>query len=75
MRPTTERYSGSRQVLAVAESAPMPGIAKVILHIRMSRLAYIATVLAHLKADDYVGMRRMTARLPRVRRKKAAQPL
>ena len=46
MRPATERYSGSQQALAVAESAPMPGIAKVILHIRVSRLAHIASVLA-----------------------------
>ena len=70
MRPTTERYSGSRQALAVAESAPMPGIAKVILHVGLSRIVYLSEVLGRLKADDCAGMRRMPVRLHEVQRAK-----
>ena len=34
-------------------------IYKVSLHVAMSMLSYLATALAHLKADDYVHMRHM----------------
>lgn len=49
-------------------------IYKVSLHVAMSMLSYLATALAHLKADDYVHMRHMRIRLPqagkRLREKK-----
>ncbi len=42
-------------------------IEKVTLHVAMSMLAYLATALAHLKADDYAHMRHMRIRLPTAR--------
>ncbi len=33
----------------------------------MSMLSYLATALAHLKADEYVHMRHMRIKLPRAR--------
>ena len=40
------------------------GIEKAGLHVSMSRLEYLATSLAHLKANDYAGMRHMRVKLP-----------
>ena len=40
----------------------------------MSRLSRLTTPLARLKTDDYVGMRRMSVRLPQARREKAELP-
>ena len=34
----------------------------------MSRLAYLATALAHVKADDYAGVQRIRIMLSRVQR-------
>ena len=34
----------------------------------MSRLAYLATALAHVKADDYTGVQRIRVMLSRVQR-------
>ena len=48
-------------------------ISKVSLHAAMSMLSYLATALAHLKADDYAHMRHMRIRLPKVRERKPAQ--
>ena len=42
--------------------------AKIALHVAMSILSYLATALAHLKADDYAHMRHMRIRLSRRRR-------
>lgn len=39
-------------------------IQMVSLHVAMSILSYLATALAHLRADDYTHMRHMRVRLP-----------
>ena len=48
--------------------------AKVALHVAMSILSYLATALAHLKADDYAHMRHMRIRLSRRRRSRKREP-
>ena len=74
MRTSIERYYLSGKRSRLLNQHQCMGIAKVSLHVRMSRLAYLSTVLAHLEADDYVGMRHMRVRLPKIRRQKAEQP-
>ena len=74
MRPSIERYYRSGKHSRLLNQHQCMTIAKVSLHVRMSRLAYLATVLARLKADDYAGMRHMTVRLPRVKRKQVGPP-
>ena len=37
-------------------------------------LAYLATALAHLQADDYAHMRHMRIKLPRVVRRERVEP-
>ena len=74
MRTAIERYFRSAKHSRLLNQHQFLGIAKVSLHASVSRLAYLATVLARLKADDYAGMRHMTVRLPRARRKKSEQP-
>ena len=39
----------------------------------MSMLSYLATALAHLKADDYAHMRHMRIKLPKARERQPAQ--
>lgn len=48
-------------------------IQKVSLHAAMATLTYLATALAHLKADDYARMRHMRIRLPDTQRGKPKQ--
>ena len=43
----------------------------VSLHVAMSMLSYLSTVLAHLKANDYAHMRYMKIKLPSAKRPKA----
>ena len=49
-------------------------IQKVSLHVAMSILTYLATALAHLKANDYAHLRHMRIRLPAATRTRAEQP-
>ncbi len=48
--------------------------AKVELHVAMSILSYLATALAHLKANDFAHMRHMRIRLSRRRRSRKRDP-
>ena len=73
MRPSIERYYRSGKHSRLLNQHQCMTIAKLSLHVRMSRLAYLSTVLAHLKADDYVGMRHMRVKLPKVKRRKTDQ--
>ncbi len=43
---------------------------KVALHVAMSILSYLATVLARLKADDYAHLRHMRIKMPPAKRPK-----
>ena len=74
MRTGIERYFRSGKHSRLLNQHQFLGIAKVDLHVKVSRLAYVATVLARLKANDYAGMRHMTVRLPRRRRKPIIPP-
>ncbi len=57
MRTSIERYYRSGKHSRLLNQHQYMGIVKVRLHVHMARLAYLSTVLARLKADDYVGMR------------------
>ena len=62
--PTATSYSRMRNQHQCLE------MANVSLHVKMSRLAYLATVLIRLKANDYVRIRHITVMLLCSRRKK-----
>ena len=74
MRTAVERYSRSAKHSRLLDRHQFLGIAKVSLRVKIARLAYLATVLAKLRANDYAGMRHMAVRLPRLRRNKG-EPL
>ena len=74
MRTWVERYFRSGKHARLLDRHQFMGIAKVGLHVKISRLAYLATALARLRADDYAGMRHMTVHLPRLRPEKAEAP-
>ncbi|MXZ91772.1 MAG: transposase [Chloroflexi bacterium] len=59
MRPAIERYFRSGKHSRLLDQHQCLEIEKVSLHVKISRLSYLATVLAHLKANDYAKMRRM----------------
>ena len=63
-RPIIERYFSSGKHSRLLGTHRHRHIFKVSLHVMMSMLAYLATALAHLQADDYVHMRHMRIRLP-----------
>lgn len=65
MRPATERYSSSGRHSRLMDQHQCLGIAKMGFHGRMSRLTYVATFLARLKAGDVKKMRHMTIRIPK----------
>ena len=73
MRTSIERYFRSAKHSRLMNQHQCLEGAKVSLHVRMSRLAYLSTVLARLKADDYVRMRHMRVRLPKAKRRKAKE--
>ena len=66
-RPIIERYLSSGKHSRLLETHRHLNIFKVSLHVLMSMLAYLATALAHLQADDYAHMRHMRIRLPAVK--------
>ena len=63
-RTVVERYFSSDKHSRLLGTHRYLNIEKVSLHVAMSTLAYLATALAHLKADDYAHMRHMRIRLP-----------
>ena len=65
MRVAIERYFRSANHSRLLDQHQCMGIGKMRLHVAMSRLAYLATALAHLEADDYKGMRHMSVIMPR----------
>ena len=66
LRTVIERYFSSAKHSRLMNVHRYLNISKVSLHVAMSMLAYLATALAHLQADDYVHMRHMRIRLPQV---------
>ena len=65
MRTIVERYFGSAKHSRLLNKHQCLGSAKVSLHARMARLAYVATVAARLKAGDFNRRLHMTVRLPK----------
>ena len=63
-RPTIERYFSSGKHSRLLDTHRNLNMFKVSLHVMMSMLAYLATALAHLQADDYTHMRHMRIKLP-----------
>ena len=63
-RPIIERYFSSGKHSRLLDTHRYLNIEKVSLHVALSMLAYLATALAHLQADDYAHMRHMRVKLP-----------
>ena len=72
-RPSIERYFSSDKHSRLLDTHRYLNVEKVSLHVAMSMLSYLATVLAHLKSDDYAHMRHMRIKLPKVRERKPPQ--
>ena len=70
LRTVIERYFSSAKHSRLMDVHRYLNISKVSLHTAMSMLSYLATALAHLKADDYAHMRHMRIKLPKVRQRK-----
>ena len=73
LRTVIERYFSSAKHSRLMNVHRYLNISKVSLHVAMSMLAYLATALAHLQADDYAHMRHMRIRLPKARRREPEQ--
>ncbi len=67
-RPSEERYFSSTKHSRLLGTHRYLNGEKVSLHVVLSTLAYLATALAHLQADDYAHMRHMRIKLPPVRK-------
>ncbi len=74
MRMAIERYFRSAKHSRLLDRHQFLGIAKVSLRVKIARLAYLATVLARLKANDYAGMWQMPVLLPRSRHRTGGSP-
>ena len=70
LQTVIERYFSSAKHSRLMNVHRYLNISKVSLHVAMSMLAYLATALAHLQADDYAHMRHMRIRLPEARERK-----
>ena len=70
-RPIIERHFSSAKHSRLLDTHRYLNIGKVSLHVTMSMLSYLATALAHLKANDYARMRHMRIKLPKAQRRKA----
>ena len=70
LRTVIERYFSSAKHSRLMDTHRYFNISKVSLHVTMSILSYLATALAHLKADDYAHMKHMRIKLPKVRERK-----
>ena len=64
-RTVIERHFSSAKHSRLLNQHRYLNVFQMSLHALMSMLSYLATVLAHLQADDYVHMRHMRIRLPR----------
>ena len=73
LRTVIERYLSSSKYSRLMDTHRYFNIEKVSLHAAMSMLSYLATALAHLKADDYAHMRHMRIKLPKARGRNLAQ--
>ena len=67
-RPSEERFFSSAKHSRLLDTHRYLNGRKLSMHVAMSALAYLATALAHLKADDYAHMRHMRIRLPSAKR-------
>ena len=72
-RPTVERYFSSDKHSRLLGTHRCLNEQRVKLHVAMSMLSYLATALAHLKANDYAHMRHMRIKLPAVKSAKTNQ--
>ena len=66
MRTSVERYFRSAKHSRLLDQHQFLGMAKVKMHVSLTRISYLATALAHLMADDYESMRHMTIQLSKV---------
>ena len=73
LRTVIERYFSSAKHSRLLDTHRYLNIYKVSLHVAMSMLSYLATALAHLKADDYAHMRHMRIKLPKAREEKPSE--
>ena len=64
-RTGIERYFSSVKHSRLTNQHRNFNIIQMSLHVLMSTLAYLATALAHLQADDYAHMRHMRIKLPK----------
>ena len=69
-RTVSERYNSSDKHSRLLDTHRYFNIGKVSLHDTMSMLTYLATALAHLKADDYADMRHMRIKMPKAQKSK-----
>ena len=73
-RPSIERHFSSAKHSRLLNQHRYLNILQMSLHVLMSMLSYLATALAHLKADDYAHMRHMRVRLPTAQGERKRQP-
>ena len=73
-RPSEERYFSSAKHSRLLDTHRCLNGLKVSLHVAISTLAYLATALAHLQADDYAHMRHMRIKLPKAQRRPQQSP-
>ena len=73
LRTGIERFFSSNKHSRLMDKHRYFNIRKMSMHATMSMLSYLATALAHLKADDYAHMRHMRIRLPRDREEKPSK--
>ena len=66
-RPIIERFFSSDKHSRMLDTHRYLNGEKVELHVMMSMLSYLATALAHLKANDYAHMRHMRIKLQSAR--------
>ena len=63
-RTIVERLFGSLKRSRLLDKHCYLGMAKVRLHVGLSLLTYVGTMLARLLDDDYAGMREMKVEMP-----------
>ncbi len=74
-RPGIERHFSSAKHSRLLDTHRCLNGGKVSLHVVLSELSYLATALAHLKADDYAQMLHMRIKLPKARVERKRRPL
>ena len=63
-RTEIERMFGNLKQSRLLDSHQYMGLAKVSLHVGLSMLTFVATMLAHLRRDDHATMREMVLEPP-----------